>query len=108
MWLWSTLFDLGKTVFRGIGCLWFGAIGLVMTGGLALSFAMWAISTDPGGGAAVVSAIADENIGRSGAWDRDGDRRRAQRGSVAADWEQARRERDLEEAYRSRYDDEDY
>lgn len=105
MWLWGTLFDLGKTVFRGIGCLWLGAIGLVMTGGLALSFAMWAISPDPGGGAAVVSAIADENIGPSGAWGRDGDRRRAQRDSVAAQWERDRREHELDEAVRSAYDD---
>ncbi len=106
MWLWSTLFDLGKTVFRGIGCLYVGAIGLFMTVGLFVAIATSAVRHDPEeAAAAAVSAATDLDREEAREWVRDRDRHRAQRGSVAADWERARREDEFDQSMRSAYDD---
>ena len=106
MWLWGTLFDLGKTVFRGIGCLWFGAIGIVMLGSLVTAIATSAIRNDPETAAAVaVSAATDVDYRETREWVRDRERYRERRNSVAADWERARREQEVDDAVRSAYDD---
>lgn len=106
MWLWSTLFDLGKTVFRGIGCFYLGAIGIFMIGGLITVIATSAARNNPEEAAALaVGAVADMDREEARQWVRDRDRRRAQRGSVAEDWERDRRDQETEAAIRSAYDD---
>lgn len=106
MWLWGTLFDLGKTVFRGIGCLYAGAIGIIMTGGLITAIATSAVRHNPEAVAAVaVEAASGTDLSEAREWARERDRYRHRRSSVAAQWERDRRERELEEAYGSSYED---
>ncbi len=107
MWLWSTLFDFGKTVFRGIGCLYLGAIGLVMTLGIVSSLAMVAFrGTSEEAAVAAVSAAADVDRSEAREWLRE--ERRERRRSVAAQWERDRREAEYYDKYSSSSDDYDY
>ena len=104
MWLWSTLFDLAKTLFRGIGCVWFGLIALVMFGGLVTTLLGAAVMHGARDSAELAAEAASD--GNYDAWERERDRRRARRASVAAQWERDRREAEYYDKYRSsEYDD---
>lgn len=106
MWLWGTLFELLRSAGRGLARLYIGAIMLMFTlAAIGAAFSHGLRNNPEEAAALAVSAATDLDRNEARAWVRDGDRRRAQRGSVAAQWERDRREHELDEAVRSAYDD---
>ena len=118
MWVWGTIFGLGRDLsryaMRGVGCVFALGFLVALLGGLGTS--LFTHNQDEAAALAVgaTSIDADASL-RDNAWlaaqgyrtarERryDSDLRPQPRGEVAADWDRDRREQEADEAARDAY-----
>lgn len=118
MWLWGTIFGLGRDLprfaMRGLGCIFALGFIVALLGGLGSSLiaydhdnagalAVGALSVDPDASVGENARQAARGYRDTREWLRPESRRAARSNDVAADWERARREQESEDAVRSAY-----
>jgi hypothetical protein len=102
--------DLIRNFFRGLGCLWLVAIVTIGVGGTMLQRNPEQVVAVAAGAMSVESDASIHEKARQAAegyhdtramLDSTGRRRQAESGSVASEWETARREQETEDAVRA-------